>query len=192
MKLLVGLGNPGKEYEGTRHNVGFEIAESLRQTLAADSRWTAAKKFRSETVHARIEGEEVILLKPQTMMNRSGEAVGAAARFWKLAPAEVWVIHDDLDLPLGILRLVAGASSAGHKGVQSVIDALGANTFVRFRIGIAPTGTRQAPAELFVLDRFTKTERKGIDASVRQTTEAVLHALREGIPDAMMEYNKKA
>ncbi|OGL74250.1 aminoacyl-tRNA hydrolase [Candidatus Uhrbacteria bacterium RIFCSPHIGHO2_02_FULL_57_19] len=191
MKLIVGLGNPGREYDSTRHNVGFEVVESLRQVLASDSRWTAAKKFKAETVKARIEGEEVVLVRPTTFMNLSGEAVGAAARFWKLAPADIWTIHDDLDLSLGTLRIVAGASSAGHKGVQSVIEAVKSSNFPRFRLGIAPDGPRSAPTEVFVLDRFTKTERKRIDQAVSRATQAVIHALRDGIADAMSEYNKK-
>ncbi len=191
MKLIIGLGNPGKDYLGTRHNAGFEVVEALREILAGGERWSAAKKIKSETIRTRIEGEEVVLLRPLTFMNNSGVAVAPAVKQWKLAPADVWVIHDDLDFPIGAMRISIGASSAGHNGVQSIIDSLRTNNFARFRLGIAPESERHTTTELFVLDRFTKTERKHIDPAIRRTAEAIIHALRDGIPDAMTIYNKR-
>lgn len=191
MKLIIGLGNPGKEYIGTRHNVGFEVVEALREILAGGERWSTSKKLKADIVRTRIEGEEVVLMRPLTFMNNSGQAVAPAVKQWKLAPADVWVVHDDLDFPIGTMKIAAGASSAGHNGVQSIIDALRTNSFVRFRLGIAPESERHTTTELFVLDRFTKTERKHIDPAVRRAAEAAIHALRDGIPDAMTEYNKK-
>lgn len=195
MKLIIGLGNPGKEYERTRHNAGFlAIAEirthpSTRQRTGKSeiNEWKFEKKFNAEVAEGKVGGKKVMLAKPQTYMNKSGEAVRVAIRFYKIKPGEVWVLHDDLDLPLGTLRIKSGGSAAGHQGVQSIIDAIGVD-FVRFRIG---TGARPSkiPAEKFVLGKFSPAETKKLKPVLLRVSEAVVTAIKEGLPKAMSLYS---
>ncbi|OGZ21766.1 MAG: hypothetical protein A3D46_00675 [Candidatus Nealsonbacteria bacterium RIFCSPHIGHO2_02_FULL_43_13] len=138
MILITGLGNPGKEYEKTRHNVGFRVIDEL----------------------AKEKPNDIVLLKPQTFMNNSGEAVSKAVNFYKIKPADLWVIHDDIDLLLGELKISKNRGSAGHKGVDSIIKKLGTRDFNRVRIGICPAEGKPEAVEKFVLQNFTKTEEK--------------------------------
>lgn len=188
MKLIVGLGNPSKEYEKTRHNAGFLAVADLGLKIQDLGDWRFEKKFKAEIAEGKIGGEKIVLARPQTYMNKSGEAVGALARFYKLKPHDVWVIHDDLDLPLGTLRIKVGGSSGGHKGVQSTIDAIGADV-ARFRIGTAGARRRTQPAEKFVLGKFSAAEFKKITPVLARIREAVATAVREGLPKAMSLFN---
>jgi PTH1 family peptidyl-tRNA hydrolase len=181
MKLIVGLGNPGKAYAKTRHNAGFLAVEEL-------SDWKFEKKFNAEIAEVKIGKERVIFAKPQTFMNKSGDAAGKLARFYKVKPHEVWVIHDDLDLPLGTLRIKQGGSSAGHKGMQSVIESVGEDC-VRFRIGIAKSGKRPL-AETFVLQKFTAADLEKLEAVFSRVAEAIPVAIHDGLPKAMSIYNR--
>lgn len=157
MKLIVGLGNPGSEYADTRHNIGYMILDKLAKELGEESaRWNEQDKFQAVT--ARIG--DVLLVKPITFMNRSGEAVSAIMRFYKLSPADVWVIHDDIDLPMGKIRIREQGSSAGHNGVQSIINALGTNNFVRYRLGIG-RGKATGKIRLGFFGRDTDEEDSG-------------------------------
>ena len=134
MKLIVGLGNPGEKYENTRHNIGFAVLDALLHKLTPVEKitWKENKKFNSKV--ARIGN--LILAKPQTFMNASGIAVAKIANFYHIEPAEIWVIHDEIDLLLEGIRIVRGRGSAGHRGVESIIKELGTDEFVRFRLGI--------------------------------------------------------
>ncbi|MFH1424041.1 MAG: aminoacyl-tRNA hydrolase [Candidatus Nealsonbacteria bacterium] len=138
MILITGLGNPGKEYEKTRHNIGFRVIDEL----------------------AKQKPNDVVLLKPQTFMNNSGDAVIKAVNFYKMKPADLWVVHDDVDLPLGEFKISKNRGSAGHKGVQSIIKKLGTRDFNRVRIGICPLKGKPTAVEKFVLQNFTKEEEK--------------------------------
>lgn len=186
MKIVAGLGNPGSEYERTRHNAGFLAVDAFGSKLGG---WRHEKKFTAEIAEGVVAREKIILLKPQTFMNNSGQAVQAVARFFKVKPADVWVIHDDLDLPLGTLRLKQGGSAGGHKGVQSIINAIGPD-FVRFRIGIAPQ-RRTKPADEFVLARFTKAEQVKLDQTITRATEALAFTLEHGLAKAMTQYHSE-
>ena len=133
MKIVVGLGNPGRQYSGTRHNIGFMVADKLASTRAlAFSR----KKFKAKLAAGSIEGKPVLLVKPQTFMNSSGESVSALMRFYKCELSDLIVVYDDVDLPFGKLRLRPEGGSAGHKGMRSIISALGSENFPRLRVGI--------------------------------------------------------
>ncbi len=153
MKLLVGLGNPGREHENQRHNVGFMAVDRIRET-AGFGPWR--RKFRSLASEGRIDGEKVLLLKPQTWMNRSGDAVAEAVRFYKLAPEEVIVFHDELDLAPGRLRVKRGGGHAGHNGLRSIQSHIGAD-FWRVRIGIGHPGDK-ARVVGWVLGDFTRAD----------------------------------
>ena len=167
MKILVGLGNPGKEYEKTRHNAGARFLEMLRVNWEFPS-WQYEKKFKADTSKGTFNGEKIILAFPLTFMNNSGEAVAPLFNFYNIPHQDLWLIYDDLDLPLGTFRFRPSGSSGTHNGMKSVIEKLGTSDFPRLRIGIEsrgvklPAGTVGAPAQQnttsFVLEKFTKDE----------------------------------
>jgi PTH1 family peptidyl-tRNA hydrolase len=196
MIIIVGLGNPGKKFEKTRHNLGFMIVESLKLKVKSFSDWKNIKKFQSKISEGEIFGQKVILAKPQTFMNNSGKAVKLLTKTYTLDPKNLIVIHDDLDLPLGKIRIVKNRGSAGHKGVQSIIDELGTKNFVRFRIGIRPNSKfKMQNAKLkfkiqnFVLQKFNKDEEKILEGVIKKTIEAIECSLKLGLEKAMQKYN---
>jgi len=194
MKLIIGLGNPGEKYIKTRHNIGFRIVDELAEKLEIGN-WKLEIKFKALISEGIFNNEKVLLAKPQTFMNLSGQAVKGLSIYYKINPQNIWIIHDDIDLPLGTFKISQNISSAGHKGVQSTIDNLGAKDFVRFRVGIKPdiryqvSDVRKLNTERFVLEKFTKDEEKIIKQTVKKTTNALLVALEDGVEKAMNEYN---
>jgi PTH1 family peptidyl-tRNA hydrolase len=185
MKLVVGLGNPGKEYENTRHNIGFEVVKKI-----TESAWKKNKKFNTEIAEEKIGNEKIIFLKPQTFMNNSGRAVAAAANFYKIKPVDILIVHDDIDLPLGKIRIKKDGSSGGHRGVESIIASLGTENFIRLKIGVAPeTRPKTFDAANFVLKKFSKNDKKLVDEIIKKATEAVAVILAGGIDSAMNQFN---
>lgn len=186
MKLIVGLGNPGEKYAMTRHNVGFWVIDRLAE------RWripVQQKKWKGLTGSGQVMGERVILLKPMTYMNLSGESVRPACDWLKCDIGELAVICDDLDLPLGQLRLRKKGGSGGHRGLQSLIDHLGTSEFKRVRIGIGrPSG--QIPVSDFVLSPFTPEERPLIEEAVERAAEAIHHWMGSTFEEAMNRFNR--
>ena len=188
MKIIVGLGNPGREYEKTRHNAGFMVIDRLAAALQAP---VDKRMLRALTGQGRIGDEKVLLVKPQTYMNLSGEAVGALLRWFKLAPADLLVICDDLDLPPGKMRIRARGGSGGQKGMQSIIETIGTDEFPRFRLGIGrPAGPLIETAD-YVLGRFGPEEAGNFAEAVELAAEAVVIAVGEGLERAMNQYNRK-
>lgn len=187
MKLIVGLGNPGRRYRGTRHNVGWEVIARLAGRAAI--RVNEDEGF-AEVGRGTIGGRRVLLARPFTYMNVSGEAVRDLRRRHRLRPEDILVVVDDIDLPLGRLRLRAGGSAGGHNGLRSVIEALGTTEFPRLRVGIGrpPEGTD--PAE-FVLTRFTSEEAPVAQASIERAADAVELAITEGLTAAMNRFNAR-
>ena len=176
MKLLVGLGNMGAQYSKTRHNLGFMVIDQLIQKRELPP-CTLNDKFQAEIVEGRVGEEKLLLAKPTTMMNLSGEAIGKLARFYKIDPFDVWVIHDDLDLAFGKLRVRQGGGSAGHNGLKSIIDAIGEN-FGRFRIGIQNDQLKNPIApDAFVLSQFDETELANVPKIIENTAQIVLDRL---------------
>lgn len=164
MKLIVGLGNPGKEYEKTRHNVGFRVLEGLRKS------WNMSEKFHT-LLCEDLEG--VILMKPQTFMNLSGKAVGAFVSFYKINPTkDLLVVSDDKDMVFGKLRLRKEGSSGGHKGLQSIIEALGTDEFHRLKIGVGHDDQKM-PTDAFVLQKFTKEEEKKLPEILESAASSI-------------------
>jgi PTH1 family peptidyl-tRNA hydrolase len=185
-KLVVGLGNPGKEYVGTRHNIGFAIVDALAGKLDCSLRNRA--KFAAEVGEAGT----VTLLKPQTFMNRSGVSVAAMVNWLKLAPADVLVVVDDADLPLGQLRLRLAGGSGGHNGLRSIIEAMGGSEdFRRLRVGIGRRDAVGADITNHVLGRFAVAERKDAETAIETAAEAIECCLRDGFAVAMNRFNRK-
>src|SRR5690606_4640249 len=179
--LVVGLGNPGAEYERTRHNVGFMVADALAERVGG--RFTVHKKSGADLIQARLDGRQVLLAKPRTYMNLSGRPVAALAKFFSVPPTEVVVVHDELDLPFGAVRLKRGGGEGGHNGLRSVSSALTTKDYLRVRIGIGRPPGRQDPAD-FVLKPFSSVERKEVPVIVEQAADAVELLLRVGLEAA--------
>src|SRR5512135_215682 len=184
MKLVVGLGNPGSRYEGTRHNIGFEVLDRLAEG-GAGARFT--RKFDGLLAEAEIDFRRVLLLKPETFMNLSGRSVARAVRFYQLERSDLLVICDDLSLPLGKLRIRGGGSDGGQKGLRDITAHLGTDAFARLRIGIGERGTVDATD--FVLTRFRSAERPGIEDALILATQAVAVWVSQGLATAMNRFN---
>jgi PTH1 family peptidyl-tRNA hydrolase len=189
LKLIIGLGNPGREYSGTRHNVGFAVLGSLarKHGINFDKRCC-----HSRAGEGRINGQEIALAKPQTYMNLSGDAVAALMRRYKVKLTDIMVIHDDLDLPLGKIRLRAGGSAGGHNGLKSIIASVGSMEFARLKIGIGRPGTisfERCDVVDHVLSDFDAVDRKIAEEAVARAVEAIEILLQEGLEAAMNRYN---
>ena len=196
MKLIVGLGNPGEQYTDTRHNIGYMIVERLSHELGPQRGvWENDAKHKAMIVKI----SDVLLVKPLTFMNNSGAAVQGLRDYYKIAPPDVWVIHDDIDLPLGKIRIRQKGGTAGHNGVTSILALLKSDTFVRFRMGIGRGKESTGPNEnknlshrsviAFVLSRFNRSEAGSLKHLVKHGTEAVRIALTDGMDKAMNRFN---
>jgi PTH1 family peptidyl-tRNA hydrolase len=190
MKFIVGLGNPGKGYSRNRHNTGFIYLNHFarQHSIRFDKKQASAR-----TGSGQIDSIPVVLAKPQTFMNSSGKAVSQLVRKFNIDLDDLIVIHDDLDLPLGKIRIRKGSTSGGHKGVDSVINELGSQDFIRIRVGIGrPEGSYQLnEADIidYVLSDFTPEERKTIDQAIPRASEAIVCLLTKGLEQAMNKYN---
>jgi PTH1 family peptidyl-tRNA hydrolase len=185
-RLIVGLGNPESEYGDTRHNMGFACVRELARRLGV-----TVERKRWESLVGRSESKGVWLVMPQTYMNLSGQAVAKALRDTKLTPEQTWVVYDELDLPLCRMRIRVGGSGAGHNGVQSIIDSLGTDTFVRFRVGIGkPARKGRESGVRYVLGRFTKAEAQRLPAVVSGVADALELGLEAGVERAMDRFNR--
>lgn len=185
MRLVVGLGNPGSRYEKTRHNLGFGVIDTLAARWRID---VSRQKFHAWLGDGEVAGQRVVLLKPATFMNLSGLAVRAATAFYKLSPQELIVVLDDLDLPVGKVRVRAAGSSGGHRGLENIIALLGTDAFCRVRIGIGGDAKREAVEH--VLSEFAPAERERVDAAVSRAADAVECWLAEGVAAAMNKFNR--
>lgn len=188
MKIFVGLGNPTPEYAATKHNVGFMLADRLADKLAA-STWR--ERFNALVAEIFLDGEKILLVKPQTFMNLSGEAVAPLMNFYKVDAADLIVAHDDMDLPLGTIRLRPKGSSGGHRGVESIIQHLGGKqNFPRVRIGVGRPPENWT-VNSHVLSPFTQEDADKISAALNELVPAVMCIFRDGIDNAMNKFNPK-
>jgi len=185
VKIVVGLGYPGREYVATRHNIGFMAVDTLAE------RWgvTAWREKFSALMAEHRGAETVLLVKPQTYMNLSGQAVAAFVRFYKLTVADVIVVYDDIDLPAGRLRLRPGGGAGGHRGIESLFDHLGSDAFARVRIGVGRPPEYMEAAD-YVLSRFSSEEQPLMDEAIKRAADAVEAILKDGLAKAANEYNK--
>lgn len=184
--LVVGLGNPGDKYDGTRHNVGFLVADELGERGNFPIQ---RLKFKALTGAATIGGASVLVMKPTTYMNLSGEAVGEAARFYKLDPGHVLVISDDVDLPLGKLRIRTCGSAGGHNGLKSIIQHLGSDQFPRLKVGVGGKPHPDYDMADWVLGKIQGEDKKVMDEAVKRAADAVECFLKDGPQKAMNRFN---
>ncbi|XOB41162.1 MAG: aminoacyl-tRNA hydrolase [Candidatus Nealsonbacteria bacterium] len=188
MKIIIGLGNPEKKYQLTRHNLGRLIIENFQKEIKSPD-FRLKKKFQALISESKISKDKIILALPETFMNSSGRAVKSLTANYKMPIKNIWVVHDDFDIELGKLRISKNKSSGGHKGIQSIINELKTKDFIRFRIGIKPK-RRPKNLDKFVLKKFTKQEKETIKEAVKKCIEALEFALEQGLEKAMNEYNK--
>lgn len=210
MKLIVGLGNPGEKYEKTRHNLGFLALEEFLKDFEPVSKtvWEKNTKFKADI--AQIEWqrrsagsgqaimEKVILVKPNTYMNNSGMAVGIISKFYKIDSSDIFIVHDELDLPIGSMKIRLGGSSAGHNGVESVMESLGTDKFWRLRLGIGEEKVIEKMAkhivknvEDFVLSNFSGKERSKVKNVIKNASSALQEILENGTDGAMNRFNTR-
>ena len=193
MKLIIGLGNPGRIYAHSRHNIGFMCLTHFARTQGIR---LDRKQGYARTGTGEAAGEKVILARPQTYMNLSGESVSRLVKRFKVGLDDLIIIHDDLDLPLGKIRIRHGGGSGGHKGINSIVACLGSQNFIRIRAGIGrpsalegSTGDKEAEVIDYVLSEFTPEEKKTIAQTIPQVSEAITCILSEGLVVAMNKYN---
>jgi len=183
--LIVGLGNPGLAYRHNRHNVGFMVADALADKLEIPLKRV---KFKAQIGNGKLEDIPIIIAKPLTFMNKSGEAVAPLVRYFKVPLERLLVIHDDMDLPLGTLRMRPSGGSAGHNGMLSIFDKLGTNAIPRLRVGIGRPPGRMDPAD-YVLQDFPKSDEELLKMVIAQACEAALAFITTGLEKAMNTYN---
>jgi len=185
-RLIVGLGNPESEYAETSHNLGFACVRELARRLDAP-----LQKKRWQSLVGRAESRGVWFVLPQTYMNLSGQAVAKALKDTGIAPPNTWVVYDELDLPMCRMRIKSGGSTAGHNGVRSIIESLGRDDFVRFRVGVGKPGSRGSTAGIrHVIGRFTKAEKERLPHVISGVADALELALEAGVERAMDRYNR--
>ena len=201
MKLIVGLGNPGDKYESTRHNLGFLVLDHLlKDHTPSGTSWSRDEKLKSEIYildynSKKGKNEKIILARPLTYMNNSGMAVSLIAKYYKVLPIDVWIIHDELDLPLGSMKIRFGGATAGHHGLDSILAALKTDKFWRFRIGIGVSQNHDKMAkhkfdgQEFVLKGFGFKEKSKSRAAIKRGVKAISEALEKGIESAQNQFN---
>jgi peptidyl-tRNA hydrolase, PTH1 family len=202
MKLIVGLGNPGEKYEKTRHNLGFMMLEHFLKDFETikNTSWENSDKFKSDISQIEWQPkhgslEKVILVKPKTFMNNSGLAVKILADFYKITADNIWIVHDDIDLPLGSLKIRFGGASAGHRGVESVMEHLGTDKFWRFRMGVGEkrelNDSRIKNVDDFVLGTFSGAEKGKLKDVIKRGVKSLEASLENGMASAMNRFNTK-
>ncbi len=187
MKIIVGLGTPGRKYERTRHNAGFMAADEVARNLQVS---ISQEKHHALIGKGRMDAETVVLAKPQTYMNESGRSVSSLLRYTSVAASDLIVVHDELDLPPGTVRVKNGGGHGGHNGLRSIIDHLGSPDFVRVRVGVGRPSPGRDAAD-YVLSPFSPDERADAERSFDRAAEAVVAIIVNGLTKAMNDFNKK-
>lgn len=192
MKIFVGLGNPGKKYKNTRHNVGFRVVDTIIQNTKYKTQNTKlGKKFNGEITESVINNEKILLAKPQTFMNLSGQAVNSIISFYKINLEDFFIIHDDVDLSLGTVKISFGEGSAGHNGVQSIISAISSQKFWRVRVGILSKSKDKIDTEKFVLEKFSKSESDLMNKIIEKIVLEIKNILEKGIEAKKFSINQR-
>lgn len=194
MILVVGLGNPGQSYQKTRHNFGWMVLDFLQKKWGKEynfSEWEGVKKFEAKISKGKIEDKTVILAKPLTFMNLSGRTVKALTSYYKIKPKNLIIVHDDIDIPSGNLKIVKNRGTAGHKGVKSIFSELGTENSIRLRIGIQPKQGKPESIEKFVLLKSERQEGRIIKEIIEKSARAIGIIVLQGPDKAMNEFNQK-
>ncbi len=202
MKIIIGLGNPGEKYDGTRHNVGFETLDYLLKKYESlkDSNWEENKKTKSQIKKIKVKKIDTLLAKPQTYMNNSGMAVGLLISYFKVKPEDIIIIHDELDLPLGKIQIRFGGGTAGHNGLESIIESLGTDKFLRIRMGVGKPmrvdGKRfdvksSRSVEDYVIQHFLDNEHHEVRTMIKHVQKNLELLLEHGFDAFMSRYNQK-
>lgn len=186
--LIAGLGNPGSEYQGTRHNVGFDVVDALANSLSAS--WQSSKNFKAEVAQTEIEGESIRLIKPLDFMNNSGIVLNKFFGYCKTPPSQAIIVYDDVTLELGACKIMLGGSSAGHNGVQDIINR-SANTFVRFRIGIGAKKHKEMDLSDHVLGKLGADEKSVLTSQMDYYINGLKFLVKNGVEETMKEFNKR-
>lgn len=190
MKLVVGLGNPGDKYQKTRHNIGFHVIDTLAQLLSMPA-FNEKSKFNALISETHTDNEKLILVKPLTFMNLSGQSVKAIQNFYTLSPSDIWIVCDDLDLPFGKIKLRQKGGPGTHNGLKSITQSIGSDEYPRFKIGIESRNETQKTngAKNFVLSRFTKEEETQLPSLTEKAARSIIYALENDLDKAMNKYN---
>jgi peptidyl-tRNA hydrolase, PTH1 family len=191
MILVIGLGNPGEKYKETRHNIGWIALDEFKKKNNFGE-WNENKKTRSTISKGIINEKEILLAKPVTFMNLSGEAIVKIISYYKIIPEKIIIVHDDIDIEIGKIKIIEKRGAAGHKGVLSITKILKTKNFIRIRVGIKPKGKKPSSAERFVISQFNQKERKILKETVEKTIKAIEIISEEGIQKAMNIFNKKS
>ncbi len=190
MLLIAGLGNPGKKYAKTRHNIGFMAVDALAKDFGVNFKDDKKKNAQIAEYIMTFPNQKkkvrIVLAKPQTFMNNSGEAITKISKYYGIKPSSIWIIHDDIDIDLGIIRIRYGGSSAGQKGVQSIIDHLKTTNFYRFRFGIKPQNKKIGPTEKFVLKNFSNSEQSITKIKIKELIEVIKESCDRGIENTTL------
>lgn len=187
VKMIAGLGNPGREYEKTPHNVGFVAVDSICRTLKGD--WRIEPRFQADVAKLSCNGEPLLLVKPMTYMNASGEAIGRIMHYYRMEPSQIVVVSDDVNLPPGRIRVRAEGGAGGHNGLNSIITHVGTQAFTRVRIGVGQSQKASGGLVGHVLGRITPEHESAVSSAIETAAEAALCAIREGTETAMNRYN---
>lgn len=187
MKIIIGLGNPTNKYENTRHNIGFKVVDNIANDI--NTNFTMENKFKAQVAKGLWDNEQILLVKPQTFMNLSGEAIALILGYFKTDISDIIVVYDDLSIDMGTLRFRANGSDGGHNGIKSIIQSLGGNkNFARLKVGIGPQPPYM-PAEKFVLGEFTSQEDLLLKDVVKSSSEALKCFIKNGISEAQNKFN---
>lgn len=188
MKLIIGLGNPGKEYLKTWHNIGFLTLDHIANVFNFE-KFKADKKFKAEITIGHIGDEKIILVKPQTYMNNSGSAVLTISKYYKLNPEDIIVIHDDIDLPLGRLKIIKNSSAGGHNGIKSIIQYLNTQDFIRVRIGVATPKKEKIGSADYVMAKIGLLQSAKVKDTIKKATSATEEVATVSLTSAMNKFN---
>lgn len=188
MKLIVGLGNPGKKYNRTWHNIGFLAIDDIADTFNFDN-FKSENKFKAEIATGQIGNNKIMLAKPQTYMNNSGESVGAIAKYYKIKPEDIIIIHDDIDLPLERMKIASESSAGGHNGIKSIIQHLKTKSFLRIKIGVATPKKEKMDSANYVLSKVGLLQSGKIKEIIKKTTSAVEEMVGVTLESAMNKFN---
>lgn len=188
VRVITGLGNPGVQYDGTRHNIGFQVLDQFASGMQAS--WSPNKRFDAHTAETVLFGKPLMLIKPQTFMNLSGLSVQKVCRYYRFHPSQVLIVYDEIQIPLGQVKVSLRGSAGGHNGIEDILSRMGGD-FIRYRIGIGPAEKSALPLKDFVLGKFSENEKEIMNARLPHLVEGLKLIIRQGPERAMNQLNQR-